>query len=198
MVLIIWMNVSFLILLCGDRQVTAGLTAACWLHLFKPSGLHWPSAESDVSWETSMVKSHSVISNTVQREAYGPSVVSLGLVGRIRSLDAVYSLQVKDMMTKRVDLLDEISKMPDFVVALRPHTVWEKTPVKLFCTVQGNPRPIVKWSEYSHLRFYIFMSEQARKKKKTSCSFLRHFLYWNNRRMHIYRMSAKTFQTFLI
>lgn len=49
------------------------------------------------------------------------------------------------MMTKRVDLLEEIPKMPDFLVALRPHTVWEKTPVKLFCTVQGNPRPIVKW-----------------------------------------------------
>uniref|UniRef100_A0A665VRP9 Myomesin 2a n=1 Tax=Echeneis naucrates TaxID=173247 RepID=A0A665VRP9_ECHNA len=48
-------------------------------------------------------------------------------------------------MTKRSDLLDDIARMPDFMVALRPHTVWEKTPVKLFCTVQGNPRPIVKW-----------------------------------------------------
>uniref|UniRef100_A0A3B4AS27 Uncharacterized protein n=1 Tax=Periophthalmus magnuspinnatus TaxID=409849 RepID=A0A3B4AS27_9GOBI len=45
----------------------------------------------------------------------------------------------------RSELLDDIGKMPDFLVALRPHTVWEKTPVKLFCTVQGNPRPIVKW-----------------------------------------------------
>lgn len=63
--------------------------------------------------------------------------------------NAVCCLQVKDMMTKRVDLLEGIPRMPDFLVALRPHTVWEKTPVKLFCTVQGNPRPIVKWSEYS-------------------------------------------------
>uniref|UniRef100_UPI0037E87869 M-protein, striated muscle isoform X1 n=1 Tax=Semicossyphus pulcher TaxID=241346 RepID=UPI0037E87869 len=53
--------------------------------------------------------------------------------------------EVKDMMAKRPDYLDDIPKMPDFLVALRPHTVWEKTPVKLFCTVQGNPRPIVKW-----------------------------------------------------
>ncbi|XP_043969496.1 myomesin-2 isoform X2 [Gambusia affinis] len=53
--------------------------------------------------------------------------------------------EVKDMMKKRADLLEEIPKMPDFLVALRPHTVWEKTPVKLFCTVEGNPRPIVKW-----------------------------------------------------
>ncbi|XP_021175851.2 myomesin-2 isoform X4 [Fundulus heteroclitus] len=53
--------------------------------------------------------------------------------------------EVKNMMKKRGDLLEEIPKMPDFLVALRPHTVWEKTPVKLFCTVEGNPRPIVKW-----------------------------------------------------
>ncbi|XP_026027710.1 M-protein, striated muscle isoform X2 [Astatotilapia calliptera] len=53
--------------------------------------------------------------------------------------------EVKGMMRKRVDLLEEIPKLPDFLVALRPHTVWEKTPVKLFCTVEGNPRPIVKW-----------------------------------------------------
>lgn len=52
-------------------------------------------------------------------------------------------------MSKKTELLDDIGKMPDFLVALRPHTVWEKTPVKLFCTVQGNPRPIVKWSEYT-------------------------------------------------
>ncbi|KAG7467840.1 M-protein, striated muscle-like isoform X2 [Solea senegalensis] len=53
--------------------------------------------------------------------------------------------EVRSMMTRRLDLLDDIPKMPDFVLALRPHTVWEKTPVKLFCTVQGNPRPVVKW-----------------------------------------------------
>nr|XP_054607867.1 myomesin-2 isoform X2 [Nothobranchius furzeri] len=53
--------------------------------------------------------------------------------------------EVKDMMAKRVDLLEGLPKMPDFLVALRPHTVWEKTPVKLFCTVEGNPRPIVQW-----------------------------------------------------
>ncbi|XP_013885083.1 myomesin-2 [Austrofundulus limnaeus] len=53
--------------------------------------------------------------------------------------------EVKDLMRKSGDLLEEFPKMPDFLVALRPHTVWEKTPVKLFCTVEGNPRPIVKW-----------------------------------------------------
>lgn len=58
------------------------------------------------------------------------------------------------MMTKRVEFLDEVPKMPDFIIALRPHTVWEKTPIKLFCTVQGNPRPIVKWSEHSPVNYF--------------------------------------------
>ncbi|XP_031155779.2 M-protein, striated muscle isoform X5 [Sander lucioperca] len=53
--------------------------------------------------------------------------------------------EVRNMMYKKTDVLEDIPKLPDFLVALRPHTVWEKTPVKLFCTVQGNPRPIVKW-----------------------------------------------------
>ncbi|XP_034056141.1 myomesin-2 isoform X2 [Gymnodraco acuticeps] len=52
--------------------------------------------------------------------------------------------EVKEMMYKKV-IPSETPKMPDFLVALRPHTVWEKTPVKLFCTVEGNPRPVVKW-----------------------------------------------------
>lgn len=65
----------------------------------------------------------------------------------VHSASLSQSLQVKEKMFRKSDLLDEIPRMPDFMVALRPHTVWEKTPVKLFCTVQGTPRPIVKWSE---------------------------------------------------
>ncbi|KAF4089979.1 hypothetical protein AMELA_G00044650 [Ameiurus melas] len=34
---------------------------------------------------------------------------------------------------------------PKFLVRLRSHTVFENTPVKLFCTVEGYPRPQVKW-----------------------------------------------------
>jgi hypothetical protein len=51
------------------------------------------------------------------------------------------------MMHKKMTLSTETDKAPDFMVALRPHTVWEKTLVKLFCTVGGHPRPIVKWLE---------------------------------------------------
>ncbi|XP_077935906.1 myomesin-2 isoform X1 [Gasterosteus aculeatus] len=53
--------------------------------------------------------------------------------------------EVKEMMYRRVDTSEEFQRMPDFLVALRPHTVWEKTPVKLFCTVEGTPKPVVKW-----------------------------------------------------
>ncbi|XP_061621977.1 myomesin-2 isoform X2 [Phyllopteryx taeniolatus] len=34
---------------------------------------------------------------------------------------------------------------PSFLVRLRSHTVFENTPIKLFCTVEGYPLPIVKW-----------------------------------------------------
>ncbi len=49
------------------------------------------------------------------------------------------------MMPSRKDYLVEVPKAPDFLIGLRAHTVWEKTPVKLFCTVSGQPNPIVKW-----------------------------------------------------
>ncbi|XP_077059158.1 myomesin-2 isoform X7 [Siphateles boraxobius] len=48
-------------------------------------------------------------------------------------------------MSLRKDVPAEVPKAPDFLVSLRSHTVWEKTPVKLFCTVSGQPNPIVKW-----------------------------------------------------
>uniref|UniRef100_A0A3B5LWU1 Myomesin 2a n=1 Tax=Xiphophorus couchianus TaxID=32473 RepID=A0A3B5LWU1_9TELE len=34
---------------------------------------------------------------------------------------------------------------PQFLVRLRSHTVFENTPIKLFCTVEGFPMPVVKW-----------------------------------------------------
>lgn len=34
---------------------------------------------------------------------------------------------------------------PQFLVRLRSHTVYENASVKLFCTVDGFPAPIVKW-----------------------------------------------------
>ncbi|XP_043917836.1 myomesin-2 [Protopterus annectens] len=40
---------------------------------------------------------------------------------------------------------ESMIRSPDILVRLRSHTVWERTPVKFFFTVQGYPDPIVKW-----------------------------------------------------
>ncbi|MCJ8737942.1 hypothetical protein PDJAM_G00029800 [Pangasius djambal] len=53
--------------------------------------------------------------------------------------------EVRAMKYIRKELPTEIPKVPDFLLGLRSHTVWEKTPVRLFCTVSGTPTPIVQW-----------------------------------------------------
>ncbi|XP_048387016.2 myomesin-2 isoform X2 [Stegostoma tigrinum] len=40
---------------------------------------------------------------------------------------------------------DSMCRAPEFLVRLRSHTVWENSFVKLFCTVQGFPTPLVRW-----------------------------------------------------
>ncbi|MBN3297714.1 MYOM3 protein, partial [Amia calva] len=42
-------------------------------------------------------------------------------------------------------LEDRRMRPPDFIIPLRSHTVWERMEVKLSCTVQGYPKPEVKW-----------------------------------------------------
>ncbi|XP_031732958.1 myomesin-2 isoform X4 [Anarrhichthys ocellatus] len=78
--------------------------------------------------------------NVIQEELHRMRMVTKA---RVDSL--AIQREVNEMMYRRRDSLEEIPRMPDFLVALRPHTVWEKTPVKLFCTVEGTPRPVVKW-----------------------------------------------------
>ncbi|XP_062868659.1 myomesin-2 isoform X2 [Trichomycterus rosablanca] len=53
--------------------------------------------------------------------------------------------EVRERMWVSREFPTQILRAPDFLVALRPHTVWEKSQVKLFCTVSGTPTPIVKW-----------------------------------------------------
>lgn len=49
------------------------------------------------------------------------------------------------MMSIKKKIAVSADKAPEFLVELRAHTLWEKMPAKLFCTVGGNPAPIVKW-----------------------------------------------------
>uniref|UniRef100_A0AAY4AEM1 Myomesin 2a n=1 Tax=Denticeps clupeoides TaxID=299321 RepID=A0AAY4AEM1_9TELE len=55
--------------------------------------------------------------------------------------------EVKKRMSVKKQTPEMMDKAPDFLVNLRSHTIWEKSTVKLFCTVQGKPAPIVQWLE---------------------------------------------------
>ncbi|XP_056134518.1 M-protein, striated muscle [Lampris incognitus] len=50
----------------------------------------------------------------------------------------------KKMVEKHVRE-ESMIRGPKFLARLRSHTVFENTPVKLFCTVEGYPTPLVKW-----------------------------------------------------
>ena len=54
--------------------------------------------------------------------------------------------QVRKKMVEKYIREESMIRGPKFVVRLRSHTVFENTPIKLFCTVEGYPTPVVKWS----------------------------------------------------
>lgn len=56
------------------------------------------------------------------------------------------TIQVEEKMAlERYAVEESISRAPEFLVRLRSHTVWEKMSVRLYCTVQGFPTPVVQW-----------------------------------------------------
>ncbi|XP_051957464.1 myomesin-2 isoform X3 [Xyrauchen texanus] len=59
--------------------------------------------------------------------------------------EQVENVEITRQVSARKEITAEVPRPPDFLISLRSHTVWEKTPVKLFCTVSGHPNPIVKW-----------------------------------------------------
>uniref|UniRef100_A0A3Q2UMK4 Myomesin 2 n=1 Tax=Fundulus heteroclitus TaxID=8078 RepID=A0A3Q2UMK4_FUNHE len=52
---------------------------------------------------------------------------------------------VKTKMGEKYVREEPMIRGPQFLVRLRSHTVFENTPIKLFCTVEGFPMPVVKW-----------------------------------------------------
>eukprot|EP00062_Callorhinchus_milii_P009367 gi/632953103/ref/XP_007892223.1/ PREDICTED: myomesin-2 isoform X2 [Callorhinchus milii] len=58
---------------------------------------------------------------------------------------AFHRMEEERATVQRLLCEDAISRAPEFLVRLRSHTVWEKSYVKLFCTVQGFPMPQVRW-----------------------------------------------------
>nr|XP_029541415.1 M-protein, striated muscle-like [Oncorhynchus nerka] len=52
---------------------------------------------------------------------------------------------VRKKMVEKYVREESMIRGPQFLTTLRSHTVWEHTPVKLYCTVEGYPTPLVKW-----------------------------------------------------
>uniref|UniRef100_A0A8C6XGE0 Myomesin 2 n=1 Tax=Naja naja TaxID=35670 RepID=A0A8C6XGE0_NAJNA len=62
------------------------------------------------------------------------------------------ALQVEEKMAlERYTVGESISRAPEFLVRLRSHTVWERMSVRLYCTVQGFPTPVVQWYKNEEL-----------------------------------------------
>uniref|UniRef100_A0AAV2LQV1 Myomesin 2 n=1 Tax=Knipowitschia caucasica TaxID=637954 RepID=A0AAV2LQV1_KNICA len=55
------------------------------------------------------------------------------------------SNRVRSKMLDKYVREEPMIRGPHFLVRLRSHTVFENTPIKIFCTVEGYPTPIVKW-----------------------------------------------------
>uniref|UniRef100_A0A3Q2PXP0 Myomesin 2 n=1 Tax=Fundulus heteroclitus TaxID=8078 RepID=A0A3Q2PXP0_FUNHE len=55
------------------------------------------------------------------------------------------TMSVKTKMGEKYVREEPMIRGPQFLVRLRSHTVFENTPIKLFCTVEGFPMPVVKW-----------------------------------------------------
>ncbi|XP_071397105.1 myomesin-2 [Centroberyx affinis] len=52
---------------------------------------------------------------------------------------------VRKKMVEKYVREESMIRGPKFLVRLRSHTVFENTPIKIFCTVEGFPMPVVKW-----------------------------------------------------
>ncbi|XP_039178533.1 myomesin-2 [Crotalus tigris] len=64
---------------------------------------------------------------------------------------AIQRMVEEKMALERYAVEESISRAPEFLVRLRSHTVWEKMSVRLYCTVQGFPTPVVQWYKNEEL-----------------------------------------------
>ncbi|ETE67841.1 hypothetical protein L345_06366, partial [Ophiophagus hannah] len=64
---------------------------------------------------------------------------------------AIQRMVEEKMALERYTVEESISRAPEFLVRLRSHTVWERMSVRLYCTVQGFPTPVVQWYKNEEL-----------------------------------------------
>uniref|UniRef100_A0A8C5FV50 Myomesin 2a n=1 Tax=Gadus morhua TaxID=8049 RepID=A0A8C5FV50_GADMO len=74
----------------------------------------------------------------------------LSVLGGHRPSLFLVGVQVRKKMVEKYVREEPMIRGPKFVVRLRSHTVFENSPIKLFCTVEGFPVPIVTWSVLAH------------------------------------------------
>uniref|UniRef100_A0A670YN90 Myomesin 2 n=1 Tax=Pseudonaja textilis TaxID=8673 RepID=A0A670YN90_PSETE len=64
---------------------------------------------------------------------------------------AIQRMVEEKMALERYVAEESIIRAPEFLVRLRSHTVWERMSVRLYCTVQGFPTPVVQWYKNEEL-----------------------------------------------
>uniref|UniRef100_A0A8C5FEX9 Myomesin 2 n=1 Tax=Gadus morhua TaxID=8049 RepID=A0A8C5FEX9_GADMO len=72
-------------------------------------------------------------------------LIVLSVLGGHRPSLFLVGVQVRKKMVEKYVREEPMIRGPKFVVRLRSHTVFENSPIKLFCTVEGFPVPIVTW-----------------------------------------------------
>uniref|UniRef100_A0A8C7W5L0 Myomesin 2 n=1 Tax=Oncorhynchus mykiss TaxID=8022 RepID=A0A8C7W5L0_ONCMY len=77
---------------------------------------------------------------------------------------------VRKKMVEKYVREESMIRGPQFLTTLRSHTVWEHTPVKLYCTVEGYPTPLVKWCETDDTAQYTAMAGNIHGQVSTQAS----------------------------
>ncbi|XP_051939958.1 M-protein, striated muscle-like isoform X2 [Hippocampus zosterae] len=124
------------------RQVQAGATEA-----MAEAAYTIPVFRQRTSEEMGEIEEYQRVSRKVEKglAAIQEELQRMRIATKAQVDSLAIDREVKEKMYRKVDLPREIPRVPDFIVALRPHTVWEKMSVKLFCTVLGTPMPVVRW-----------------------------------------------------
>uniref|UniRef100_A0AAY4E0F1 Myomesin 2a n=1 Tax=Denticeps clupeoides TaxID=299321 RepID=A0AAY4E0F1_9TELE len=86
------------------------------------------------------------------------------------SLCALKGSFVHKKMSEKYVRESSMIRGPKFLVRLRSHTVFENTPIKLFCTVEGYPTPTVRWCDINDTAMYTAVAANSHGQASTQAS----------------------------
>uniref|UniRef100_A0A674F4E0 Myomesin 2 n=1 Tax=Salmo trutta TaxID=8032 RepID=A0A674F4E0_SALTR len=87
-----------------------------------------------------------------------------------KNVKCPFCLQVRKKMVEKYVREESMIRGPKFLTTLRSHTVWEHTPVNLYCTVEGYPTPFVKWCETDDTAQYTAVASNIHGQVSTQAS----------------------------